>query len=120
MKFIVDAQLPLRLKVWLISQGFDAIHTDDLASEWNYEPQDTEIAKIASEENRVVISKDRDFLKLYILQGKSPQILLITTGNIINKELIILFEKNFDTILQLFKTYNLVEMNNYFVIGHGE
>ena len=120
MKFIVDAQLPLRLKLWLISQGFDSIHTDDLAAEWNYEPQDEEISKIAFEENRIVISKDRDFLKLHILQGKLPRILLITTGNIKNNELITLFGKNFSTILTLFNSYNLVEMNNFFVVGHGE
>lgn len=30
MKFIIDAQLPYRLKDWLIAQGFDAIHTRDL------------------------------------------------------------------------------------------
>ncbi len=120
MKFIVDAQLPFRLKNWLISQGFDAVHTDDLAAEWNYEPPDEEIFKIAFKENRIVISKDRDFLKLRILQHESPQILLITTGNIVNKELMSLFEKNFDNISKLFNSYNLVEMNNNFVIGHGE
>lgn len=30
MKFLVDAQLPITLKGWLTSQGFDAIHTADL------------------------------------------------------------------------------------------
>jgi predicted nuclease of predicted toxin-antitoxin system len=30
MKFIVDAQLPERLKIWLIEQGHDVIHTNDL------------------------------------------------------------------------------------------
>lgn len=32
MKFIVDAQLPVRLKYWLNDQGHDAIHTNDLPS----------------------------------------------------------------------------------------
>jgi predicted nuclease of predicted toxin-antitoxin system len=30
MKFIVDAQLPRKLALWLQSQGFDALHTLDL------------------------------------------------------------------------------------------
>ena len=30
MKFIVDAQLPYRLKDWLVAQGFDTVHTRDL------------------------------------------------------------------------------------------
>jgi len=29
-KFIVDAQLPARLKYWLVEKGYDTIHTDDL------------------------------------------------------------------------------------------
>ncbi len=30
MKFLIDAQLPYRLKLWLIENNFDTIHTDDL------------------------------------------------------------------------------------------
>lgn len=31
MKFLVDAQLPYRLKHRLIENGFDAVHTNDLS-----------------------------------------------------------------------------------------
>ena len=30
MKFIIDAQLPVRLKKWLTKNGYDAIHAIDL------------------------------------------------------------------------------------------
>jgi len=70
MKFIVDAQPPYRLKTWLTDEGFDAIHTSDLP-EAN-ETEDLDIAAVAENESRAVISKDSDFLKLYILKGK-PQ-----------------------------------------------
>lgn len=30
MRFLVDAQLPVRLKDWLLKKGHDAIHTFDL------------------------------------------------------------------------------------------
>ena len=33
MKFIIDAQLPLVLKYWLLSKGYDAIHTRDLLNQ---------------------------------------------------------------------------------------
>jgi predicted nuclease of predicted toxin-antitoxin system len=33
MKFLVDAQLPFRLKLWLESKGLDTIHTDDLPNQ---------------------------------------------------------------------------------------
>ena len=116
MKFLIDAQLPYRLKLELIEYGFDAIHTDDL-------PQrnltaDLMIADIADKENPAVISKDSDLLKLRILQNKPQKLLIITTGNIINKELLVLFELNFATVIKLFNSYDVVEINNQFVIGH--
>jgi predicted nuclease of predicted toxin-antitoxin system len=116
MKFLIDAQLPYRLKYWLAEKGFDAVHTQDLP-EAN-ETEDLNIAAIAEQENRTVISKDSDFLKLHILSGKPQKLLLITTANIVNKDLLVLFERNFETAMKLFNSYLVVEMNNFFVMGH--
>jgi predicted nuclease of predicted toxin-antitoxin system len=82
MKFVIDAQLPLRLKHWLVSKGFDVLHIDDLPNE--NETKDIEIANVADSENRIVISKDRDFIKLHILRDTPQKLLLITTRNINN------------------------------------
>ena len=117
MRFIVDAQLPQQLRDWLITQGFQAIHTTDLP-EAN-ETEDSTVARIAEIENRIVITMDSDFLKLYVLKGLPPKLLLITTGNIVNRELLIMFQQNFGTIIQLFDTYSVVETNNHFVLGHN-
>lgn len=35
MKFLVDAHFPVRLKVWLIQNGHDAIHTMDMPQKNN-------------------------------------------------------------------------------------
>lgn len=117
MKFLVDAQLPYRLKAWLLAKGFDAIHTSVLPSQ-NLSA-DWDIVRIADAEDRVVISKDSDFFKLHILRKKPARLLMVTTGSIINQQLLLLFERNFETILELFKSYAVVEMNNSFVIGHS-
>lgn len=90
MKFIVDAQLPVRLKKWLIEQGQDAIHTDDLPAQ--HLTTDGEVIKKAVQEDRIVISKDSDFYQHHLIKGIPEKILFITTGNIVNKELIRLFE----------------------------
>ncbi len=116
MKFLIDAQLPYRLKLWLIENDSDAIHTNDLP-ERNL-AGDLTIADAADKENRTVISKDSDFLKLRILQGRPQKLLMITTGNIVNKELFVLFELNFAIVMKLFNSYDVVEMNNRFVVGH--
>ena len=120
MKFIVDAQLPVRLTKWMVAQNFDAIHTDEIAIETGREPTDSEISEIANAENRIVISKDRDFLKAHLLIGKPSKLLFVATGNISNPNLLELFEKNFGIALKLLDSFDLVEMNNLFVIGRGK
>ncbi len=117
MKFLVDAQLPYRLKLWLAAKGFDAIHTNDLPAQSL--SADLEIVRIADAAGRAVITKDSDFLKLHILQQKPAQLLMLTTGNIINQRLFSLFEQNFETAIQLFESYQVVEISNSFVIGHS-
>lgn len=117
MKFIIDAHLPWRLAEWLNNNGHDAVHTSGLPD--GDETEDIYIADFAVAEDRIIVTKDSDFLKLYILKGKPSKLLFITTGNIVNKDLVKLFEANFEVIVRLFNSYNVVEMNNSFVLGHN-
>lgn len=117
MKFIVDAQLPWRLKLWLAEKGLDVIHTEDLPE--RNKTHDIEIANLANTGNRILISKDGDFLKLKILQNKPRRLLLITTGNISNNDLLDLFARNFEIIAKLFDSFEIVELNNSFVLGRN-
>jgi len=62
MKFIIDAQLPIKLKLWLSNQGFNCIHVIDLPNrEFS---TDKEIIDFANNENRIVITKDSDFINI--------------------------------------------------------
>ena len=92
--FIVDAQLPYGIATLLRKNGFDAIHTDDLPNK--AKTTDGEIRILAKKENRIVITKDSDFFDSYILSKSPRQLLLISTGNIINKDLFNLFEKHIE------------------------
>jgi predicted nuclease of predicted toxin-antitoxin system len=84
-KFLVDAHLPRRLARWLAEHGCDAIHTLDLpAANRTTDPQ---IAALADQEERVVVTKDADFVDSHILRGSPRRLLLISTGNISNREL---------------------------------
>lgn len=115
-KFIVDAQLPYRLGILLREKGFDTIHTDDLPDKEC--TTDTEIRFIAKEENRVVITKDNDFFESYIISNSPSALLLISTGNITNKELFSLFNKYADLIIKNFETYNFLELTNNELFAH--
>ena len=115
MDFFVDAQLPTALKLWLIRQGHGCTHALDLP-EKDRTP-DSEIVRTVTAEDRILISKDSDFLKLKLLTGVPQRLLIITTGNITNRDLIISFEKNFESALRLFESFEIVELGNHFVSG---
>ena len=61
MKFIVDAQLPPGLCIWLSSRGYQAYHVFDLGLG---AAADTVIAAEAVSLQAYIISKDEDFLAL--------------------------------------------------------
>jgi len=82
MKFLIDANLPFRLAKALKFKGFDILHTDDLPNKER--TTDKEIKKISVEHDRIVITKDSDFLDSHVIQGIPTKLLLVTTGNITN------------------------------------
>lgn len=106
MKFIVDAQLPKKLKTFLVSNGFDTIHTLEIPLK-NLTP-DSEIIKICNIENRVVITKDSDFYDSKIIRKIPQKIVFVQTGNIINTQLLHIFETNIKNIVELLEQYDIV------------
>ncbi len=109
MRVLVDAHLPKRLSEFLSAHDIESKHTLDLPK-MNATP-DHEIIRIADEESRIVISKDSDFLDNYILEGSPRKLLIVSTGNINNQNLIRLFEKNLDTLKLLFEENSVIEIN---------
>lgn len=83
MKFLVDAQLPRRIVGWLTSAGCDAVHTLDLPA--GNRTTDADLIATADGEQRVVVTKD--FVNEFILRGRPEKLLLVSTGNISNREL---------------------------------
>ena len=116
MKFLVDAQLPTLLCEILQNAGFEAIHVDELPQ--GDETPDKEIAKYADSSDSIVITKDADFYHGHMLLGQPKKLLLITTGNIRNRQLFDLFRANFKHLQPLFEQCDYVEMSNERLIGH--
>jgi predicted nuclease of predicted toxin-antitoxin system len=85
MNFLVDAQLPRRMTAWLATAGCSAIHTLDLPDA--NRTTDEQINDLADKEQRVVITKDADFVDSHLLRGRPPKLLLISTENISNRDL---------------------------------
>ena len=116
MKFIVDAQLPYQLSKLLQYKEFDSIHTDDLPNKER--TTDNELRILSVGQGYIVITKDSDFLDSHLIQGIPSKLLIVTTGNIANKDLLNLFDKYFDIIIQLFNNYDLIELNNDQIVAH--
>ncbi len=116
MKFLVDAQLPLQLARFLQSAGYDAIHTSDLPQS-NSTP-DSDLNTLSLQEQRILISKDADFVESFLLQKKPYKLLLISTGNIKNSELKNLFQNNLEQITTLLENHSYIEISRDALIIH--
>ena len=115
-KFLVDAQLPRRLANLLQTWGYDAIHTLDLP-EQNKTPDEV-INDFSVREQRIVISKDADFVNSFLLQQRPYKLLLVSTGNIHNRELEQLFAQNITEIADGFEDYDFIELDRNLVTFH--
>ena len=100
LRFLVDTQLPPRLSNYLLSKGFDSIHTTHFKN--GHLLQDSDISIIAKTEIRIIITKDADFLDRFTLYGAPPKVLLLQFGNISNKDLINHFESELKKLTELF------------------
>lgn len=116
MKILLDAHLSYKLANQLKKYNIDIIHTDDLPEKER--TTDAYIKHIADLEDRIVVTKDSDFLDSYYIKKSPKKLLLVTTGNLSNKELSEIFEKNIINILEEFKTANFIELNNIEIIVH--
>jgi predicted nuclease of predicted toxin-antitoxin system len=65
MRFLIDAQLPRTLAVYLQSAEYDAIYTLDLPDA--NASSDAIIIQMAAIETRIVITKDGDFVDSFLL-----------------------------------------------------
>jgi predicted nuclease of predicted toxin-antitoxin system len=108
MKFLVDAQLPRRMAAWLATAGNDALHTLDLPN--GNRTADAQIEDVAEREQRVVVSKDADFVDGHLLRGRPAKLLLISTGNISNRDLEALVVPLIPDIVREFQTHSFLEL----------
>jgi predicted nuclease of predicted toxin-antitoxin system len=116
MKFLVDAQLPMRLARCLREAGHDVVHTRELP-EQNSTP-DSMINQLSMNQERIVITKDTDFLDSFLIRQQPYKLLLITTGNIKNSELEMLFLNNLAHLVELFEQYDYLELSRESLIVH--
>lgn len=116
MNFIVDAQLPKRLANFFNQQGHDTLHTINLPR--SNETGDHRIIDIAKESARIIVSKDKDFYYSAILDKEPIKLVMVSTGNIHNNDLINLFRENLDKICEFIEQHQIIEIDTTSVTIH--
>ncbi|RZK15748.1 MAG: hypothetical protein EOO56_22185 [Hymenobacter sp.] len=115
MRVLVDAQLPRQLARFLaFYAGFDSLHTLDLPAA--NRTQDGSISRVSMEENRIVITKDADFVNSFLLQGQPYKLLLVSTGNISTPDLLELFRKFLPQLTKVFTHHSYVEISRTLLV----
>ena len=117
MRFLIDAQLPRRLAKCLVAAGHDALHTLDLPQ--GNRTIDSEICIVADNDARIVITKDQDFVTSFLLEGKPERLLLVSTGNIDNAELVTVFQTALPSLEAAFTSCRFVELGRVRITIHG-
>ena len=117
MNFLVDAQLPRRMTAWLATAGCDAVHTLDLPDK--NRTTDEQINDVADREQRVVISKDADFVDGHLLRGRPAKLLLVSTGNISNRDLEALMVPLLPDIIREFQMHSFLELGPAGIVVRG-
>jgi predicted nuclease of predicted toxin-antitoxin system len=117
MRFLVDAQLPRTLAVELRTLGHEAVHTSSLPR-GNATPDD-EICRMADRECMVVVSKDEDFVVTHTLHGTPRKLLLVTTGNGSNRELLGLVRRHASELVAGLTDADFVELNLTSIVIHA-
>ena len=116
MKFLIDAQLPKRLAAELKQAGFEATHTLELPD--GNRTTDHALIKLSIADQSILITKDSDFVQSFLLKREPWKLLLVSTGNISNDELMKLFQVNIDQIVDSLTAFDFIELNRTNLICH--
>lgn len=112
-EFWIDLNLPPKMVNWLRDEFNVAAKS---FKELGFEvTEDAVIYKIAAQKSTIIIitTKDIDFINLQKDLGSPPKILYLNVGNISNKQLKEIIQKNFKEVIHLFTETNnlLVEIS---------
>lgn len=102
----------------LSAADHDAIHTSELPN--GNRTTDAEIALRADAEDRVVVTKDRDFRNSHLLRSSPQRLPIVGTANISNNELMARFDRFLDAIVASLNEVRFVELGPDQLIVHDD
>jgi len=100
MKFLVDAQLPPQLAIWIREQGCEAVSLRELSLQY---ADDSTVWNLAESSSAIIVTKDEDFA-LFAAVRPGPRILWVRTGNSVNRVLLARFAQSWPEIVAHFQS----------------
>ena len=117
MRFLLDAQLPLRLVRLFKEHGHAAEHVSGLPE--GNRSSDRDVADHADRHGLILVSKDRDFRDAHLLRHRPQRLRVIAIGNCRNAELIAVLTKALESLESAFEESDFVEVTQATVVVHG-
>src|SRR5437773_10655883 len=102
---------------WLNALGCGCIHTLELPG--GNRTIDVEIIAAADRDQRVLVTKDADFVDSHLLHGRPAKLLLISTGNISNRDLEALVTPLIPDIVREFGAHSFLELGRTGIVLRG-
>lgn len=102
-----------------VSLRSDIRHCIPANFRWEIELPITSSNDLSVEKRYVLVTKDSEFASSHLLHGRPYKLLLISTGNISNKQLKELFLNYHQTIVSLLELHFLVEMTANSIVVHS-
>jgi predicted nuclease of predicted toxin-antitoxin system len=99
MRFLCDVHIPIGLSKRLATAGHESVHVNQLPAKWH--TPDKDIARLADEEDRILITKDADFRDSAVVQGTPRKLIKVNLGNIPHLELTAILLDNLERITRL-------------------
>src|SRR5437588_8759150 len=96
------------MTAWLPAPRCNDIHTLDLPDA--NRTTDEQINDVADRDRRVVVTKDADFVDSHLFRGRPARLLLISTGNISNRDLEALLVPVVADISRAFGSHSFLEV----------
>jgi predicted nuclease of predicted toxin-antitoxin system len=96
--------------------GFETTHTLDLPQ--GNRTTDQSLITLSLTEQCVIVTKDSDFVESFLLKREPWKLLLVSTGNIGNDELLRLFQLNIGQVVKSFTTFDFIELTRTSMICH--
>jgi predicted nuclease of predicted toxin-antitoxin system len=118
MKVLCDVHLPYRLVNRLRQRGVDATHVNRILE--GSTTKDAAAAAFADANDRVLITKDRDFRDSHFLAGTPSRLIRVTLGNLSNDALLELFDRHWEALAKvLSESPCYVELGSEGIVAFG-